>query len=79
MPSSGRDYIHHVTRVLSLIRDTRDKTLLVSKKICKNIVWTPMLELSVGSSAIRWSKGSLGFRVDREVMINLVTQLSMRV
>ena len=29
--------------------------------------------------ATRWSKGSLGFRVDREVIINLVTQLSMRV
>src|SRR5262245_63436013 len=29
--------------------------------------------------ATRWSKGSRGFRVDREVIINLVTQFSMRV
>src|SRR5262249_54506927 len=29
--------------------------------------------------ATRWSKGSFGFRADREVIINLVTQLSMRV
>src|SRR5206468_9235560 len=29
--------------------------------------------------AIRWSKGSLGFRADREVIMNLVTQFSMRV
>jgi hypothetical protein len=29
--------------------------------------------------ATRWSKGSFGFRADREVIINLVTQFSMRV
>src|SRR5262249_1545343 len=29
--------------------------------------------------ATRWSKGSRSFRVDREVIINLVTQFSMRV
>ena len=38
-----------------------------------------LMELSAGWSATRWSKGSLGFRVDREVMTNLVTQLFMRV
>src|SRR5205085_8823717 len=27
----------------------------------------------------RWSKGSCGFRVDREVISNLVTQFAMRV
>src|SRR5262245_56494139 len=36
-------------------------------------------ELSAGYSATRWSKGSFSFREDREVIINLVTQLSMRV
>jgi hypothetical protein len=36
-------------------------------------------ELSAGLSATRWLKGSLGFREDREVIMNLVTQLSMRV
>jgi hypothetical protein len=30
-------------------------------------------------SATRWSKGNANFRVDREVNINLVTQLAMRV
>ncbi len=35
--------------------------------------------LSAVCSATRWSKGSLGFREDREVIMNLVTQLSMRV
>ena len=30
-------------------------------------------------SATRWSKGSFGFRADREGIINLVTQFSMRV
>jgi hypothetical protein len=33
----------------------------------------------VCGSATRWSKGSRGFRVDREVISNLVTQFSMRV
>src|SRR5205823_13059868 len=33
----------------------------------------------VHRGATRWSKGSCGFRVDREVMSNLVTQFAMRV
>jgi hypothetical protein len=37
------------------------------------------LELAVDTSATRWLKGSFGFRADREVIINLVTQLFMRV
>jgi hypothetical protein len=34
------------------------------------------IELSAAVGATRWSKGSLGFREDREVIINLVTQLT---
>ena len=41
-------------------------------------VW-PADQYGVCRGATRWSKGSLGFRVDREVIINLVTQFSMRV
>jgi hypothetical protein len=33
----------------------------------------------MGGSATRWPKGSFGSQEDREVKMNLVTQLSMRV
>src|SRR5262249_39410873 len=39
----------------------------------------PQDQYRVCRSATRWPKGSRGFRVDRKVSMNLVTQFSMRV